>query len=123
MVGRLHKLTMENGTKDDTLSLMYYMNVKANVIVKTPFRDTDSTHLARTVLGPMLNNCSLDRVCKEGYSYHLGSVEIRPMEFADDIADPNSDEVSAKFSNGNCWADTIWEMPNTVICKMWTIKS
>ena len=36
---------------------------------------------------------------KEGYSYHLGSVEIRPMEFADDIADPNNDELSAKFSN------------------------
>ena len=46
----------------------------------------------------MLNNCSLDRVCKEGYSYHLGFVEIRPMEFVDDIADPNSHEVSAKLS-------------------------
>ena len=52
-----------------------------------------------TVLGPMLNNCSLDRICKEGYSYHLGSVEIRPMEFVDDIADSNSDEVSAKVNN------------------------
>ena len=44
-----------------------------------------------------MNNCSLSRVCKEGYSYHLGSVEIRPVDFVD--ADPNSDEVSAKFSN------------------------
>ena len=32
-------------------------------------------------------------------SYHSGSVEMRPMEFVDDIAVPNSDEVSAKFSN------------------------
>ena len=80
------------------------MNAKANVIVKTPFGDTDPMHLTNivkqgTILGPILNNCPLDRVCKEGYSYHLGSVEIRPMEFVDDIADPNSDEVSAKFSN------------------------
>ena len=37
----------------------------------------------------------------EGYSNHLGSVEIRPMKFVDDIADLNSDEVSAKFSNRN----------------------
>ena len=80
------------------------MNVKANVFVKTPFEDTDLMHLTNivkqgTVLGPMLNNCSLDRVCKEGYSSHLGSVEIRPMKFLDGIADSNSDEVSAKFSN------------------------
>ena len=50
-----------------------------------------------TVLGPVLNNCSL--VCKESLGYHIGSVEIKSMEFADDIADPNSDEISAKFSN------------------------
>ena len=94
----------DNGIKDDTLSLIYCLNAKANVIVKTPFGDTNPLHLTNiikqgTVLGPMLNNCSLDRVCKEGYSYHLGSVEIRPMEFVDDIADPDYDEVSAKFSN------------------------
>ena len=94
----------DNGIKDDTLSLIYYLNAKANIIVKTPFGDTNPLHLTNivkqgTVLGPLLNNCSLDRVCKEGYSYHLGSVEIRPMEFVDDIADSNNDEVSAKFSN------------------------
>ena len=51
------------------------MNVKANVIVKTPIGDTDTMHFTNvlrqgTVLGPMLNNCSLDRVCKESYSSH-----------------------------------------------------
>ena len=39
----------DNGIKDDTLSLIYYMNVKANVIVKTPFGDTDSMHLTNIV--------------------------------------------------------------------------
>ena len=97
----------DNGIKDDTLSLIYYRNVKANVIMKKPFGDTDPMHLIDIVkqglvLGSMLNNCSLDGVCKEGYSYHLGSVEIRPIEFVDDLADPNSDEVSAKFSKQNC---------------------
>ena len=56
----------DNGIKDDTLSFIYYMNAKANVIVKTPFGDTDPMHLTNivkqgTVLGPMLNNCSLNR--------------------------------------------------------------
>ena len=49
------------------------------------------------VLGPVLNNCSLDRVFKESLGYHIGSVEIKSMEFVYDIADPNSDEISAKF--------------------------
>ena len=50
------------------------------------------------MLGPVLNNCSLDRVCKESLGYHIGSVGIKSMEFVDDIADPNSDEMS-EFSN------------------------
>ena len=45
------------------------------------------------------NSCSLDRVCKENLGYHIGSVEVTSVEFVDDIADPNSDEISAKFSN------------------------
>ena len=51
------------------------------------------------VLGPALSNCPLDRVCKESLEYHIGSVEIKSRAFVDDIADPNSDEISAKFSN------------------------
>ena len=94
----------ENGVKDDILSLIYYLNEKANVVVKTPFGDTDPLSFMnivkqRTVLGPVLNNVSLDRVCKESYSHHLGSVEIRSLEFVDDIADPNSDRNSAIASN------------------------
>ena len=94
----------ENGVKDDTLSLIYYLNEKANVVVKTPFGDTDPISFMNivkqgTVLGPVLNNVSLDRVCKESYSHHLGSVEIRSLEFVDDIADPNSDRNSAIASN------------------------
>ena len=52
-----------------------------------------------TVLGPVLNNSSLDRVCKESYSHHLGSVEIRSLEFVDDIVNPNSDRNSTIASN------------------------
>ena len=94
----------ENGVKDDTLSLIYYLNEKANVVAKTPFGDTDPLSFMnivkqRTVLGPVLNNVSLDRVCKESYSHHLGSVEIRSLEFVDDIANPNSDRNSAIASN------------------------
>ena len=65
----------DNGIKDDTFSLIYYLNAKANVIVKTPFGDTNPLHLTNivkqgVVLGPFLNNCSLESVCKKGYSYH-----------------------------------------------------
>ena len=83
----------ENGVKDDTLSLIYYLNEKTNVVVKTPFGETDPLSFMNivkqgTVLEPVLNNVSLERVCKESYSHHLGSVEILSLEFVDDIADP-----------------------------------
>ena len=52
-----------------------------------------------TVLRPVLNNRSLDRVCKISLGYLIGLVEIKSMEFLDDIEDPISDEISAKFSN------------------------
>ena len=87
---------------DNTFSLIYYLNEKANVVVKTPFGDTDPLSVMNifkqgTVLGPVLN-VSLDRVCKES-GHHLRSVEIRSLEFVDDIADPNSDRNSAPASN------------------------
>ena len=52
-----------------------------------------------TVLGPVLKNCSLDRVCKTRLEYHKGSVEMKSMEFVNDNTDPNSDEISAIFSD------------------------
>ena len=52
-----------------------------------------------TALAPVLNNVSLDCVCKESYGHHLGSVEIPLLEFVDDIADPDSDKNSALTSN------------------------
>ena len=30
----------ENGIKDDILSLVYFLNTKANMVVKSPFRET-----------------------------------------------------------------------------------
>ena len=94
----------DNGVKDGTLSLIYNLNMKTNITMKTPFGDTQVLPLENlvkqgTVLGPVLNNCSLDRVCKESLGYHIGSVEIKSEEFVDDVADPNGDELSAKFSN------------------------
>ena len=51
------------------------------------------------MLGPVMNNCSLDRVCKESLGYHIGSVKVKSVEFVDDITHPNSDEISAIFSD------------------------
>ena len=35
----------------------------------------------------------------ESHGYFLGSVEIKPIEFADDIADPNEGQLSAQMNN------------------------
>ena len=94
----------DNVVKDDIVSLIYKLNVKNKFHHKTPFGDTQVLPLENllkqeTVLRPFLNNRSLDRVCKESLGYLIGLVEIKSMEFLDDIEDPNSDEISAKFSN------------------------
>ena len=52
------------GIKDDILSLIYLMNIKATVTIKTPLGDKDQLFLSNfvkqgTILGPVLNNCSL----------------------------------------------------------------
>ena len=52
------------------------------------------------VQGSELNNSSLDRVCKGGYSQQTRCLEIKPMKFVDDIVGPNSDEMSTKLSDG-----------------------
>ena len=49
--------------KDDILCLIYLMNIKATVTIKTPLRDTDPLFLSNfvkqgTVLGHVLDNCS-----------------------------------------------------------------
>ena len=51
-----------------------------------------------TVLGPVLNNCSLDRFSKESFGYNFGSIGIKPLEF-DDIANPRSSRQTAVLSN------------------------
>ena len=63
-------LWLEDCIKDDTLSLIYYLDEKKSFVVKTPFGETDPLSFMNivkqgTVLGPVLNNVSLDRVCKE----------------------------------------------------------
>ena len=57
----------ENGIKDDILSLVYFFNTKANIVVESPFGETkpficSSIVKQGTVLGPVLDNCSLDRI-------------------------------------------------------------
>ena len=94
----------ENGIKDDILSLEYFLNTKANIVVKSPFGETkpficSSIIKQGAVLGPVLNNCSLDRIPVESHGYFLGSVEIKLIEFVDDIADPNEGQLSAQMNN------------------------
>ena len=50
-------------------------------------------------MGLVLNNCSLDRIPVESRGYFLGSVERKPIEFVDDIADPNEGQLSAQMND------------------------
>ena len=90
--------------KNDILYLIYLINKRSNITVKTPIGDTypflvEEIVKQGTVLGPILNNCSLDEVCKEGKGYQYGIVELKPFEFVDDIADPNRNKYDAQISN------------------------
>ena len=69
--------------------------------IKTPLGDTDPRFLSNlvkqgTVLGPVLNNCSLNKLSTDSIGYNFGSVKIKSMEFVDELADPNRDKQSAQ---------------------------
>ena len=51
------------------------------------------------MLGPILNNCSLDAICRDGSGYQMWHAVIKPMEFVGDLADPNHNIQSASVSN------------------------
>ena len=94
----------ENGVQDDTIYLIYLLNAKASVIVNTPFGRApvfELQHIFKqdTVLGPILNNSSLDTICRGGSGYEMGHAVIKPMEFVDDLADHNHNIQSASVSN------------------------
>ena len=80
------------------------MNIKATVTIKTPLGDTDPLFLSNfvkqgTVLGPVLNYCSLNKLSTDSIGYNFGSVQIKSMELVDEMADPNRDKQSARASN------------------------
>ena len=57
-----------NAAVDDILYLIYLMNRRANIVIRTLFGNTrafatNSLVKQGTSLGPILNNCSLGEVC------------------------------------------------------------
>ena len=84
--------------------IIYLMKKEARVTVKTPVGDNDAillTNLVKqgTVLGPVLNYCSLNKMSTHSTGYNFGSVQIKPIEFVGDIADPSREKASAIVSN------------------------
>ena len=80
------------------------MNRHAQITIKTPFGDTDQSVCKNLVkqgtnLGPILNNCSLDKFCEESNFNYTILVIIKSLKFVDDLADPNSDKNFAYESN------------------------
>ena len=79
---------------------MFQLNKKAMITVRTPVGNTEPFQINNivkqdTVLGPVLNNCSLDDNCAEGQGYVMGTVAIKALEFVDDIANLNSGSENA----------------------------
>ena len=96
----------ENGIQNDLLYLIYLLNHRAQIQVKSPLGITDTFTLTDitkqgTIMGPILNNCSLDRICVEGQGYQLGSAYIKHLEYVDDIADPKNGFEEAIGSNAD----------------------
>ena len=94
----------ENGVKNDILDLIHRLSQRAEIVVRTLFGDTDPFVVNNpirqgTVLGPILYNCSLDQMRKDSKSYQNGSIQLKPLEFVDDIADPNDGYCQAQQSN------------------------
>ena len=94
----------KNDVQNDIFYLIHSIIKRSNITVKTPFGDTypfleEKIVKQGTFLGPILNNCSLDDVCKEGKEYQYEIVELKPLEFVDDIADPNRNKYDAQISN------------------------
>ena len=76
------------------------MNRKADITVGTAFGNTQSFEMCdlvkqRTGLGPIPNNRSLVGICLERQGHIIGAVEIKFMEFVDDITDPNNGHFGA----------------------------
>ena len=77
------------GVKDDILYLVFQLNKKAMITVRTTFGNTEPfqiNNIAKqdTILVPVLSNCSLDDNCAEGQGYIMGTDEIKALKFVDD---------------------------------------
>ena len=92
----------KNGVVDDILYLIYLMNRRSNIVIRTPFgnaRPFNHYFLSKTRYFTILNNSSLDEVCAHSNSYQHGTVKIKTLEFVDDIADPNNGSSQALVSH------------------------
>ena len=79
----------QSGVDDDIPYLIYLLNRNADITVRTPLGNTQSFEICNlakqgTVLGPILNNCSLDDICSEGHGHNMSTVKIKAMKFVDE---------------------------------------
>ena len=85
------------------LSLIYLRNTKVQVTIRIPVGESQPficSNIVKqgTVLGPVLNNCSIDDFSKSSCPCYFGNTEIKSLEFVDDIADLNDDMISAQVN-------------------------
>ena len=84
------------------ISLIYLLNTKVRVTMRTPIGESQPficSNIVKqgTVLGPVINNCSIDDFSKSSCPYYFGNTEIKSLELIDDIADLYDDMISAQI--------------------------
>ena len=79
-----------------TAALRKYSNIYS---VNFSQRSSEDIVKQATSLGPILNNCSLSDICADGRNVTFGSVEVKSLEFVDDIVDPSYGKSDAVLSN------------------------
>ena len=98
------------GDRNELFYLIYLLNKNSNIIVRTPFGQTEEFKVKNlvkqgTCLGPTLYGISTGQYCTEKYStnsvIYVGSVKINSLAFVDDIADPNRSKLDSICGNGN----------------------
>ena len=96
----------ELGISKEMLQLIYSLNEKANVVVKTPFGLTDAFTTnpivkQGTVLGSILCSSSTAQYCGLNEGVHIGSMLLATLAYVDDIIDLTNSTEDCKASHEN----------------------
>ena len=94
------------GVEKEMLQLIYNLNKRAKVMVKTPFGDTtvfttDPVVKQGTVLGPVLCSSSTGEYCADNVGVSIGTLLLATLLYVDDIIDLSGSTEDCEISHNN----------------------